>query len=362
MDNKIRLLHSFPKNEVKFKDFFDLTFDRQNFHNTVVDSLVQCKFNISDFDILIIHYLKPDDIKYLLSNYIEIPVIWFAWGFDFYNLGKLKSKLLLPRTQKAYFSVLFKYSIIRWLKEIIIQNFPFVYDCSIKGKRRLKAINLLQFMIPVVPGDYYLLKNNYRIKPQIFHANYVSPLLMHDVTDLVNGNNILLGNSADPMNNHFDSIDALSRCNLDGRKVIIPLSYGGFADYVEKVIKYATAKLGRENILILREFLPFEMYNEILLSCSIVVMNHVRQQAMGNIIQALLQGANVYLRKESTIFDFLISYGLNISLMDSGNDFINLTNDQILVNVDLVRRVFNPVNNEEKLNGFFQMLKNGIAV
>lgn len=52
----------------------------------------------------------------------------------------------------------------------------------------------------------------------------------------------------------------------------------------------------------LTDFLERDIYNSLLLSCSVAVFNHYRHQAMGNTITALWLGSRVYLSKKSTTF------------------------------------------------------------
>ena len=66
-----------------------------------------------------------------------------------------------------------------------------------------------------------------------------------------------------------------------------------------------SGKLFGENFKPLIDFMPLSEYNFILQDCGIVIMNHKRQQAFGNIIISLWMGAKVYLNKENTIYQYL---------------------------------------------------------
>lgn len=52
------------------------------------------------------------------------------------------------------------------------------------------------------------------------------------------------------------------------------------------------------------------------LSCGNVIMNHVRQQAVGNIILMLYLGAKIYLRKENPIYSFLKENNFTVYLVE----------------------------------------------
>lgn len=117
----------------------------------------------------------------------------------------------------------------------------------------------------------------------------------------VRGGDILLGNSGDPTNNHIDLLLRLRKAsNLGQNKIIAPLSYGGKLTYRKAVIATGEALFG-DRFVALTDFLPLEEYNEAVGQCHLVLMNHKRQQAAGNVIAALARGATVYMRSESSL-------------------------------------------------------------
>ena len=59
----------------------------------------------------------------------------------------------------------------------------------------------------------------------------------------------------------------------------------------------------------LTDWMPIEAYNTRIARCGFVVMNHRRQQAVGNICAALYKGASVYLRRENPLFGFFTGLG-----------------------------------------------------
>jgi len=73
-------------------------------------------------------------------------------------------------------------------------------------------------------------------------------------------------------------------------------------------------------------------YGKRIASCGFVFMNHVRQQATGNVSTALLKGAKVFLRRESLLTSFYRKLGARIdefpeksSLTDSSTIFAPLS-------------------------------------
>ncbi|MFV1883436.1 MAG: TDP-N-acetylfucosamine:lipid II N-acetylfucosaminyltransferase [Balneola sp.] len=336
---KIRILHSFPSNNSVFKKYCELTFSAENLTNNYVDSLKNATNINTDFDIIIVHYLRDEDVFFLNNESIEIPKILFAWGADLFNLGKFYNKFLLNKTKKLRTKHDFNNSFYTIIKKISHTAFPSLLDLRKSTKARIKVLNEFDFIVPVMPGDFELLKKYYPTRAKLHHLNYVNPLIVKDVYEFTIGENILLGNSATYTNNHIEAIDLLGKIDLKDRQIIIPLSYGE-TDLADFVTKYSKAKLGEKKITILREFLPFEEYNKIMNSCGILIMNHLRQQAVGNIMQALLQGAHIYLNSESTVYDFLKDHNFNVSKLNDLKSLSTLTKEEIEHNRKLTKEVF----------------------
>ena len=333
----MKILHSFPLKEKKFKRFNDLTFSIKNIENFYVDELQNYNETFNDIDLIVIHCLRKSEIFFLNNKIINTPVIWFSWGTDFYNLPRIRNKILLPKTKWVYFNALFTQSKLQALR-IFIENL-IGYSKYGHSKSFLKALTRISCMVPVIPGDYDILNTAYPSNLKMFHLNYINPLFIDKSSQVLSGTNILLGNSATFTNNHFEAIDILSKIDLLQRKVVIPLSYGDKL-LANKVEVYANKKLGVKNVEVLVTFLNFNDYQKILNSCSIVFMNHIRQQAVGNIIQALLLGSHIYLNKKSVVYDFLNRKGFYLSFVDASVKIKELTPEQKRTNNILANEVF----------------------
>ena len=61
------------------------------------------------------------------------------------------------------------------------------------------------------------------------------------------------------------------------------------------------------------DFMPLEAYLKLLSQCGFVIMNHVRQQALGNIISMLYLGSRIFLREESPVYKDLSAYGFALN-------------------------------------------------
>lgn len=351
----INILHSFPIKEDKFKLPCSLLFNLDNISNTYVDEL-SLTINFNQFDIIVLHSLRQKDCLFLLKNQLSIPVIWFFWGGEFFNDGKFYNTFLLKKTSLIRRKLFFQLGFVKGVRQIIKEFMPWLIDLTRANSCKLATLKKIDFVVTVVPGDYCLLKTKYSLYSKHFHLNYGNPLVESDLLNNVNGRNILLGNSSSYTNNHFDAIDDLARIDLQDRKVIIPLSYGDnlLADYIAD---YALSKLGEDRVIILKEFMSFSDYNDLLLSCDVVIMNHMRQQAVGNMVQSLLNGSHLYLRSESTVYQYLKDCGFQISEFNDVISLSGLTYEDVQLNRVLAKKIFGTELQHQKL----QLLINQIV-
>lgn len=344
----MRILHRFPISQGKFKTFFHLTFNLPELENILVYNLAEAQNINENYDVLMIHFLNDQDIIYLNKNKITIPMIWFFWGAEFFNGGYLERLFLLPKTmalKKQLTEVKgAKNSVAYQIKEW----FPQVRRHTLFARKQLKIVNRFDYIVPVMPGDYDILKKYYNIKQQLHHLNYVSPITTEKNISFVDGQNILLANSASFACNHIEAIDQLQTMVLGKRKVIIPLNYGD-SKYANEIEKYALKVLCGNKVVILKDFLPFDEYTHILTTCSVMILNHIRQQGVGNIVSALCNGTHVYLRSNSTTYSYLKEHGFLISAFDNATSLVNLNPQSKEHNRTLALKIFGAELQHERL-------------
>ena len=121
---------------------------------------------------------------------------------------------------------------------------------------------------------------------------------------------LLVGNSADPSNNHIEAFSLLEKYKHDDIKIITPLSYGD-NNYAKQVIKVGKRLFGRKYAPI-EELLPLADYLDLLARVDIGIFAHKRQQAMGNIITLLGMKKKVYIRNDITTWKTLEYLGVKI--------------------------------------------------
>jgi len=264
--------------------------------------------DLAKYDVLILHSLKPDFYKFVLNAPEKLNIVWIVFGFEIYEVfKKIRKQSYLPKTWK-----LFMFS-----KEYIIDVLKPIYRFFIGRKTNksytkecLKRIDYVA--LTVKKTLQYLIDTNLT-KAQFIEFGYYSieETIGKELIDKrIIDDNILLGNSSSWSNNHLDAFDLFNQANIKNKKIFVPLSYG--EPYLRKrIAKAGYHKFGNQFIPLV-EFLPKQEYNEIMLQCGFVIMNHMRPQARGNIITALWLGAKVFLNRHSIYYQELKDKGLLI--------------------------------------------------
>lgn len=291
-------------------------------------------------------FLSREQKLLVLSRIPEnMPIVWRGWGFDYYGILEAKGlRLLLPETSSLIESLgeskqvvvkqfpgkklisLFSKA-VKLLKKpglskrVFDKQFPSKLLITIFPKMAEKSVNdkfiaRVNFFSCCVPDDFEALQRALPgFKAQFLPLNYYSTedvFLRGDSLQELSGHDILLGNSADPTNNHIEALRVLSKIGMQGRKVVVPLSYG-VTDirYKEKLLKDGSELLG-ESFIPLTSFMSLPEYNQLVSGCGNIIMNHIRQQAMGNISAGLLRGGKVFLRPENPIYKFYTRMGVKL--------------------------------------------------
>ncbi len=126
---------------------------------------------------------------------------------------------------------------------------------------------------------------------------------------------VLLGNSADPSNNHLEVFELLAKFKDTEIEIIVPLSYGN-KRYANRVIE-AGQRIFGDKFTPLTELIPLPKYLDMLEQIDIAIFAHRRQQAMGNITSLLGMGKKVYLRNDISSWEFFAALGVETFNLDT---------------------------------------------
>lgn len=266
------------------------------------------------YELVVFHGLDTLKAELFLRDEEKQKYAVILWGAEVYNENMLQKNFLGNKTMELH----------KKLSSIpLSEKFKNIYRAVRYGKQTGGAAASFKKVIASMPNigtlyqeEFNFYKNGKLIQPD---ANFIPfnyypfEFVFKGPQQKVKGNNILLGNSASSTNNHLEAIDILSGISLGGRQVYIPLSYGDNR-YAKAISGYAAQKLPQNNKP-LKNFLQLHEYNELVSECGIVIMNHYRQQAVGNILASLYLGAKVFLNN-TTVYEYLKRIGCLVFLVD----------------------------------------------
>lgn len=260
-------------------------------------------------DCLVIHYLDGIKSNAILRAPRDLPIVWSGWGADYCDLLPDGGNKLLGKQTRLLMNQLNSWKKITWKKLFrnllnVARAIRWAILWAPRIKRAIKRVNF--FSSPFV-DDYENLKKYFwkegcaPIYTPIYYGGVAQTYAPGGET--VCGPDILVGNAAFETNNHLEVFALLSKLNLSGRKIVVPLSYGD-PDYRDAIIRHGKSVWGNQFVP-LTEFLSLEKYNSLIASCEIVMMGQRRQQGGGNTLTMLYKGAKVFLDEQNPVFHFL---------------------------------------------------------
>ena len=287
-------------------------------------------------------------------------------------LGHLKLIFDLHKAEKVILHGLFDIRIVLlliimpWLLKkcywVIWGGDLYVHEAEKKDSRwhrhewiRRFAISRLGHFITHVRGDYELAQKWYGAKgqwhecflyPSNLYKNYSMPQKRGSIV------NILIGNSADPTNNHTEIFEKIKPYKNQKIQIFCPLSYGA-ANYAEIVAKQGEDLFG-DKFLPLMDFMPFDKYLSLLGQIDIAVFAHKRQQAMGNMTTLLGLGKKVYMRSDITPWPMFKAMGVKV--FDINNFEYGVLGDiQKSININKIKLYFSESNLASQWKKIFEL-------
>lgn len=273
--------------------------------------------SLEKYDFIVLHTLNLFNQGILANTKSDLKFVWIGYGYDYYDLIYEDPNMLYQEKTRAivkYLTSKKNDSAIRDTPKRIAKRMIY----SNNNKKTL--VKKISFFSPVLENEYRMVASKFDSPfPRYAAWNYGGSfefLSNNEEMKCSNpkGNNILVGNSAASTNNHVEVFDLLRTQNLGNRKIICPLSYGN--PTYAKIINNKGMSYFDENFLGLDTFMPREDYFKLIGTCSNVIMNHHRQQALGNIIVLLFMGANIFLNRINPVYQFLKEKGAIIYTID----------------------------------------------
>lgn len=298
--------------------------------------------SVSNYDLIVFHGMFPQNSYYLnrIKKRPNLKILWIFFGGEIHDNPLTKFKVPYGNeTLKLIHPNVFRRLIHKVNKLLLPYYINFI---SAEFNSILTAVKKVDYLGVIMKEEYDLL-----IKREIIKLNsnwfnfsyYPIEFIFKGMKDsFVNGNNIMIGNSATPSNNHAEVLIKLKEIGIQSQKIFIPLSYGDKI-YANKVKRFANFNF-KDQVFYLDNFLPLHDYNKIVQNCGFVIMNHSRQQAVGNIFSSLWLGAKLFMKEESTVFKYLKRINILVfsieSDMKTQEDFKLLTKREIESNRNIL--------------------------
>lgn len=240
-------------------------------------------------------------------------VAWYVWGFEAYlHWSRLQNGLLLPQTAEVVRGLRPPDHGVRTARQAVRR--------WVRGDRRAgrRLVSRLDYCVSPFMEEYQWYRRAGLPEATRYHEGLVGTLedYVDDSAPIESPEEpatsaIQVGNSAWPSNNHVDALSLIAASPGTGA-VVVPLGYGE-PRYAAAVAARGAELLG-ERFQPLMGYLQPADYLNVVRSCGHVVMNQMRQQALGNIFAALWRGARVHMNA-TTAYDGLARMGFAIDRM-----------------------------------------------
>lgn len=259
----------------------------QEYSNVIYESSYRLS-TVKKYDnssgILIFHslFLSPFELC-LLSEKRAKRIVWCVWGHDLY--AKQKHTFGIGRFQS-------------WLANRIVARF--------------RAI------VAGFKYDIHEIRRRYGVKVPVFNALYGSGYFQEDIDRIVQNHcrmdmrtNIMIGHSAFPFLQHLEQLDRLSSYKEENIVITLVLSYGD-NEYANKVIGYATDIFGIDKLNVIRNFMTWDQYIEMLCDVDIAIFDFDHQAAFGNLILLSYLEKKLYLSSVGVMYRALQAEGVEV--------------------------------------------------
>jgi dTDP-N-acetylfucosamine:lipid II N-acetylfucosaminyltransferase len=264
---------------------------------------------------VVLHCMQPNHYAALAHVPADKTTLWIGWGYDYYGLlnDAFVDGLILPRTA----SLLRKSAAAtsHAASEPVKAELSWARPYRKPTAAEAALLARIDYFSPVLEPEYQLARqHNPWLRARYLPWNYGTAeddLMLDAPAHSEPGPNLLVGNSATPTNNHIEAFECIERSvDLAGRQLVVPLSYGD-AHYARYITQIGHTKFGAA-FRPLNQFMPKDAYLALLQSCGLVVMNAVRQQAMGNIYISALLGARLFMNRRNPSHAWLQSMGVRV--------------------------------------------------
>lgn len=318
--------------------------------------------NFSEYTYLVAHYLTMDMISFIKEAPPSIHFTWEIYGWDLYNQFLTLKGFDLTSISTARFE---KYG---YLKKYLPNLFDLAlyatgHNVNFTHQKRAafdyicSRVNSLQYCC-YYDAKYVEQYANRSINSyEIF--NYSLKTVLGDLIDtpFFEGTDILIGNSASFTNNHMYIYKYIKDVQVNNdTRLIIPLSYGGPAKYVNDV-KTLYSNKWPDKVDTLLDYMPLHEYNKMFLRLRCMILSAWRQESQGTAIMGFYLGIKVFMSERSPLYRWFKDCGFIVYSLEksSESDYSRgLNEEEKLHNRHIVLERYNEIAFEETLKFHFK--------
>lgn len=306
------------------------------------------------YDWVVVHGMNTTWAKLILSL-PKKKILYIVWGAEFYGDRFLNPNSLLGPNTKKIASTIDKSTVIDRLKAIY-RKYRYGKGKPIDPELYEKAFNALNYVGLAYKEEFdsYVNRGILREDTQYVKIGYYPMEYFMEGIDLETklGTGVLIGNSSSFTNNHLEVFSQLKDIGYKGT-IMVPLSYGN--SKLKNFLCIKGKEIFGDQFEPLTNFMPLRDYTKKLTTCNVMIMNHYRQQAAGNVFSGIYLGFKVFLNPRNTLFTYLKNLGCIVFDIEndlySGNDLTGLSSSEIKKNKELLK-------GDIGINSFVKSLQN----
>lgn len=309
-------------------------------------------------DHIFIHYYDIHTARYLKN--VPNKIFAFMWGGDFfqdpywYHMNwvfgpKTKQYVLKHEREKFIFRKNIA-AMYRQFKKLYREpkllykeknNQMALVDYVLCNEHNKADVQKARELYPKLKAKHLGASYNLRFDQvlRVVEENYKKKKRLSDVKLKV-----MLGNSATTANNHLDAFEILRK--REDIEIHCVLSYGNM-EYGKFIQDEGNDLFGQDFIPMLEMKTP-EEYIKYLNEMDVIVMDHHRSQAWGNISQCIAMGKPVFMNSQNALKNYIEEIGLKVYDIE---DFDKLDMDKIITQeenkIALNRKILKEISSDE---------------
>jgi len=239
----------------------------------------------------------------------SFEVKWVFWSYEFYYrpdryaalLGKFSSQYY--KRHQTYLKKI-RNAITLIAKKVL--RIPF-FDLGLL-KSGYQQVHVFYSFLPEDYRNVYAEINNNQCSFR--QISFLSiDQITHDLLPAPLSHKIMIGHSAVPTANHAEMLEQLSKKQIFN-KLFIPLEYG--EKQYKNEIKLLAKNLFNDRIEVLENRLSMHEYYQKLSDIGYALFAFYKQEALGNILFLVWNGAKVFLCEESSVYRQFKIWGLTV--------------------------------------------------